>query len=111
MHISSDAAVQAYPRWGAYGISKAAQDHLARILAAELEGTGVRILSIDPGEMDTAMHAAAVPDADRATLPAARRRRAQDGGLEAVSDRAREVVAPARARGAARSSAAAHARR
>ncbi len=68
LHISSDAAVSAYPRWGAYGISKAAQDHLARILAAELEGTGVRILSVDPGEMDTAMHAAAMPDADRATL-------------------------------------------
>jgi len=68
VHISSDAAVQAYPRWGAYGVSKAAQDHLARILAAELEGTGVRILSIDPGEMDTAMHAAAIPEADRRAL-------------------------------------------
>ncbi len=68
VHVSSDAAVEAYPRWGAYGASKAAQDHLARILAAELDGTGVRILSVDPGEMDTAMHAAAMPEADRATL-------------------------------------------
>jgi NAD(P)-dependent dehydrogenase (short-subunit alcohol dehydrogenase family) len=68
VHVSSDAAVEAYPTWGAYGISKAAQDQLARILAAELEGTGVRVLAVDPGEMDTAMHAAAVPDADRATL-------------------------------------------
>jgi NAD(P)-dependent dehydrogenase (short-subunit alcohol dehydrogenase family) len=68
VHISSDAAVEAYPRWGAYGISKAAQDHLSRILAAELADTGVRILAVDPGEMDTKMHADAVPDADRATL-------------------------------------------
>ncbi|HSK00363.1 MAG TPA: SDR family oxidoreductase [Kofleriaceae bacterium] len=68
VHVSSDAAVEAYPRWGAYGISKAAQDHLSRILAAELEGTGVRVLAVDPGEMDTAMHAAAIPDADRASL-------------------------------------------
>lgn len=68
VHISSDAAVAAYPTWGAYGISKAAQDHLARILAAELDGTGVRVLAIDPGEMDTVMHADAVPDADRAAL-------------------------------------------
>jgi NAD(P)-dependent dehydrogenase (short-subunit alcohol dehydrogenase family) len=68
VHISSDAAVEPYPRWGAYGISKAAQDHLSRILAAELEGTGVRVLAVDPGEMDTVMHAAAMPDADRATL-------------------------------------------
>lgn len=68
VHISSDAAVEPYPRWGAYGASKAAQDHLSKILAAELDGTGVRVLAVDPGEMDTVMHAAAVPDADRATL-------------------------------------------
>lgn len=66
--ISSDAAVSAYPRWGAYGVAKAAHDHLARVWAAELEGTGVRFLSIDPGEMDTDMHAAAMPEADRTTL-------------------------------------------
>lgn len=70
VHVSSDAAVEPYPRWGAYGASKAAQDHLSRILAAELDGTGVRVLAVDPGEMDTAMHAAAIPDADRATLQA-----------------------------------------
>jgi NAD(P)-dependent dehydrogenase (short-subunit alcohol dehydrogenase family) len=68
VHISSDAAVEPYPRWGAYGASKAAQDHLSKILAAELDGTGVRVLAIDPGEMDTSMHAAAIPDADRTTL-------------------------------------------
>src|SRR5437764_820200 len=62
------ARVGPYPRWGAYGISKAAQDHLSRILAAELAGTGVRVLAVDPGEMDTKMHADAIPDADRATL-------------------------------------------
>jgi NAD(P)-dependent dehydrogenase (short-subunit alcohol dehydrogenase family) len=68
VHVSSDAAVAAYPRWGAYGVSKAAQDHLGRVLAAELEGTGVRVVSVDPGEMDTRMHADAMPDADRAAL-------------------------------------------
>lgn len=68
VHVSSDAAVEAYPRWGAYGVSKAALDHLGRIWAAELAGTGVGVLSVDPGEMDTAMHAAAMPDADRSTL-------------------------------------------
>jgi NAD(P)-dependent dehydrogenase (short-subunit alcohol dehydrogenase family) len=68
VHISSDAAVEAYPRWGAYGVSKAAQDQLSRVLAAELEGTGVRVLAVDPGEMDTKMHADAMPEADPATL-------------------------------------------
>jgi NAD(P)-dependent dehydrogenase (short-subunit alcohol dehydrogenase family) len=68
VHISSDAAVNAYPSWGAYGSSKAALDHLARTFAAELAGSGVRVLSIDPGEMDTAMHRAAIPEADPSTL-------------------------------------------
>ena len=66
--ISSDAAVDAYPKWGAYGAAKAALDHLTRVLGAELAGTGVRAFSIDPGEMDTEMHAAALPDADPTTL-------------------------------------------
>lgn len=66
--VSSDAAVSAYPNWGAYGVSKAAADHLARTLAAELDGQGVRVFAFDPGEMDTRMHAAALPDADPATL-------------------------------------------
>jgi NAD(P)-dependent dehydrogenase (short-subunit alcohol dehydrogenase family) len=70
VHISSDAATNAYPRWGAYGVSKAALDHLGRSWAAELGALGVRVLVVDPGEMDTAMHAAAIPDADRATLAA-----------------------------------------
>jgi NAD(P)-dependent dehydrogenase (short-subunit alcohol dehydrogenase family) len=80
LHVSSDAAVAAYPRWGAYGVSKAAQDHLGRILAAELSPASVRFLSVDPGEMDTEMHAAAMPDADRAALqaPAAVARRILD---------------------------------
>lgn len=66
LFLSSDAAVSAYAHWGAYGISKAAQDHLARSLAAELDP--VRFLAIDPGEMDTKMHADAMPDADRGAL-------------------------------------------
>ena len=68
VHVSSDAATSAYPGWGAYGVSKAALDHLGRIWAAELEGSGVRFVSIDPGEMDTEMHRAALPDADPASL-------------------------------------------
>ena len=68
VNITSDAATQPYPTWGAYGASKAALEQLGRIWAAELEGTGVRVLTVDPGEMDTDMHAAAMPEADRSTL-------------------------------------------
>ncbi len=66
--ISSDAGVEAYPGWGAYGTSKAALDHLLRTWAVELRDSGVRFLSVDPGEMDTAMHAEAMPEADRSSL-------------------------------------------
>ncbi len=66
--ISSDAAVNAYEGWGGYGASKAALDHLARVLALELHGSGVSVIAADPGDMDTELHAQAVPDADRAEL-------------------------------------------
>lgn len=66
--ISSDAAVNAYPTWGAYGVSKAAADHLARSFAAELQVHGVRCFAVDPTDMDTDMHRAAIPDADPSTL-------------------------------------------
>ena len=68
VNVSSDAATTAYPTWGAYGASKAALHLMSRIWDDELRGIGVRVLSLDPGDMDTPMHAAAVPDADRSTL-------------------------------------------
>lgn len=68
INISSDAAVNAYPTWGAYSVTKAALDHLTRIWAQELVGSPVRFFSVDPGEMDTKMHADAIPDADRTKL-------------------------------------------
>ncbi len=66
--VSSDAALTPYPRWGAYSVSKAASDHLARVWASEVGALGVRVFAVDPGDMDTAMHARAIPDADRSTL-------------------------------------------
>jgi NAD(P)-dependent dehydrogenase (short-subunit alcohol dehydrogenase family) len=68
LFISSDAAVEAYPGWGSYGTSKAAADHLARVLAAEVTSAGVRVVSVDPGEMRTKMHRDALPEADEASL-------------------------------------------
>jgi NAD(P)-dependent dehydrogenase (short-subunit alcohol dehydrogenase family) len=68
LNVSSDAALNPYPTWGAYGASKAALHHMSRIWAEELETEGVRVLSLDPGDMDTPLHALAVPDADPATL-------------------------------------------
>ena len=68
LNISSDAAVNAYAGWGAYSASKAGLRHLTAIWAEEARGEGVQFLSIDPGDMDTPLHALAVPDADPSTL-------------------------------------------
>jgi NAD(P)-dependent dehydrogenase (short-subunit alcohol dehydrogenase family) len=80
INISSDAAVNAYSGWGAYGASKAALRHLTGIWAEEASAHGVRFLSIDPGDMDTPLHALAVPDADPSTL-----KRPEDSAAEIVA--------------------------
>jgi NAD(P)-dependent dehydrogenase (short-subunit alcohol dehydrogenase family) len=77
VNISSDAAVSPYENWGAYGASKAALQHLSRIWNLELTSEGVSVVSIDPGDMDTPLHALAIPDADRAGL-----RRPEDSAVE-----------------------------
>ncbi|MFC9118021.1 SDR family NAD(P)-dependent oxidoreductase [Streptomyces sp. NPDC057092] len=60
--VSSDAAAEAYPAWGGYGASKAALDQLAAVLA--VEEPGLRVWAVDPGDMETDLYAAAVPDDD-----------------------------------------------
>ena len=67
-NVSSDAAVTPYAGWGAYGASKAALSHMSRIWDEELRPHGVAVVAVDPGDMDTPLHALAVPDADPATL-------------------------------------------
>ena len=64
INVTSDAGVQAYPTWGGYGASKAALEHLSRVLAAELEGSGVRVYVVDPGDMNTQMLQEAYPGED-----------------------------------------------
>jgi NAD(P)-dependent dehydrogenase (short-subunit alcohol dehydrogenase family) len=86
VHISSDASVNAYPTWGAYSVSKAGLDHLARLWAAELAERNVRSFSVDPGEMDTRMHAAALPDSDPSTLARPARVAAQIAALIRAND-------------------------
>jgi NAD(P)-dependent dehydrogenase (short-subunit alcohol dehydrogenase family) len=67
LNITSDAAVEAYEGWGAYGASKAALDQLTRILAAEQPG--LRVYAVDPGDMRTAMHQDAFPGEDISDRP------------------------------------------
>jgi NAD(P)-dependent dehydrogenase (short-subunit alcohol dehydrogenase family) len=64
INVTSDAGAIGYPGWGAYGISKFGIEGMSQTWAAELEGTGVRVNYVDPGNMNTAMHRAAEPDED-----------------------------------------------
>jgi NAD(P)-dependent dehydrogenase (short-subunit alcohol dehydrogenase family) len=95
VNISSDAAVNAYAGWGAYGASKAGLRQLTAIWAEELKGDGVFFLSIDPGDMDTPLHALAAPDTDPQTLKPPEQAAAEviDALLGVLPRRARRDVA------------------
>jgi NAD(P)-dependent dehydrogenase (short-subunit alcohol dehydrogenase family) len=64
VNITSDAGSTGYPGWGAYGISKFGIEGMSQTWAAELQGSGVRVNYVDPGNMNTGMHRAAEPDED-----------------------------------------------
>jgi NAD(P)-dependent dehydrogenase (short-subunit alcohol dehydrogenase family) len=64
INVTSDAGLTGYPGWGAYGISKFGLEGLSQTWAAELEDSAIRVNWVDPGNMNTAMHRAAEPDAD-----------------------------------------------
>jgi NAD(P)-dependent dehydrogenase (short-subunit alcohol dehydrogenase family) len=67
LNVTSDAGVEAYETWGAYGSSKAALEHASRVLAAERPD--LRVLVVDPGDMRTEMHQDAFPGEDVSDRP------------------------------------------
>lgn len=67
VNITSDAGVEAYEGWGAYGASKAALEHVSRVLAEERPD--LRVLVVDPGDMRTEMHQDAFPGEDISDRP------------------------------------------
>ncbi|MEU9131246.1 SDR family oxidoreductase [Kitasatospora sp. NPDC048540] len=67
LNISSDAAVEPYPGWGAYGASKAALDQISAVLARE--EPELRVWAVDPGDLRTRMHQEAFPGEDISDRP------------------------------------------
>jgi NAD(P)-dependent dehydrogenase (short-subunit alcohol dehydrogenase family) len=67
--LSSGAAHNCRPFWGAYAASKAAIEALARCWAAETENTPLRVNCVNPGRTRTAMRALAMPGEDPMTVP------------------------------------------
>src|SRR5689334_4537161 len=90
LNVLSDAGINAYPDWGAYGSSKAAFHQMSRIWNEEHAAEGVRFLSLDPGDMDTPMYHAAIPGADASTLK--RPAKAAHEFLEAVTEALPQIV-------------------
>ena len=66
--VTSDAAVEGYEGWGAYGASKAALEQVAHVLGVE-EPT-LAVYRFDPGDMRTRMHQDAFPGEDISDRPA-----------------------------------------
>jgi short-subunit dehydrogenase len=64
--MSSVAGVVASPRMGAYAASKFALEALSMSLRAELVGTGVRVVVVRPGPVDTAFRQNAITTDGRA---------------------------------------------
>jgi NAD(P)-dependent dehydrogenase (short-subunit alcohol dehydrogenase family) len=67
LNVTSDAGAEAYEGWGGYGSSKAALEHLSKILAAE--HPELKVWWVDPGDMNTRMHQEAYPGEDISDRP------------------------------------------
>jgi NAD(P)-dependent dehydrogenase (short-subunit alcohol dehydrogenase family) len=69
--VSSGVVKNPRPYWGAYAVSKSGLESVRSLFAQELEGEpNIRINSVNPGRMRTAMRAAAYPAEDPNTVPA-----------------------------------------
>jgi NAD(P)-dependent dehydrogenase (short-subunit alcohol dehydrogenase family) len=69
--VSSGVVTNQRPFWGAYAVSKSGLESVRSMLSQELEGEpNIRVNSVNPGRMRTAMRSAAYPAEDPNTLPA-----------------------------------------
>lgn len=69
--MSSGAAHNCRAFWGPYSASKAAVEALARVWAAEMQNTPLRVNCVNPGATRTRMRAKAMPGENPDTLPSA----------------------------------------
>ena len=69
VNITSDAARGGYAGWGGYGSSKAALELASLTLANELRERRVGVVTVDPGDLRTAMQQRAFPGEDISDRP------------------------------------------
>jgi NAD(P)-dependent dehydrogenase (short-subunit alcohol dehydrogenase family) len=68
VNVTSEAAIVAFENWGGYGSSKAALDHVSRVIA--VEHPRLRVYWVDPGDLNTRMEQEGFPDEDVSNRPA-----------------------------------------
>jgi NAD(P)-dependent dehydrogenase (short-subunit alcohol dehydrogenase family) len=69
--VSSGVVKNQRPFWGAYAVAKSGLESVRSMLSQELDGEpNIRVNSVNPGRMRTAMRAAAYPAEDPNTVPA-----------------------------------------
>jgi len=66
---SCEVAVKPRSNWGAYLVSKVANEGMMKMLAEELENSVVRVNSVDPGIVDTRIRMQAFPAENRSVYP------------------------------------------
>lgn len=70
IYVSDESGRRGKPYSGAYGVSKSGLEGLMRIVAAEVEDSAdLRVNSVDPGPVRTALRLSAYPAEDQAYLP------------------------------------------
>ena len=69
VNVSSSVGRKGKPNWGAYAVSKFGLEGFTQVVAAELEPSGVRVNSVNPGATRTDMRAEAYPEEDPLSLP------------------------------------------
>ena len=68
--VSSGVVKRSRPFWGAYAVAKTGLESVRSMLSEELEGEpNIRVNSVNPGGMRTAMRASAYPAEDPNTVP------------------------------------------
>ncbi len=68
--VSSGVVKNQRPFWGAYAVAKSGLESVRGMLSQELDGVpNIRVNSVNPGRMRTAMRAAAYPAEDPNTVP------------------------------------------
>jgi NAD(P)-dependent dehydrogenase (short-subunit alcohol dehydrogenase family) len=70
LYVSSGAGKRPAPTWGPYAVSKFGLEGLSLAVAAEVRSLGIRVNTVNPGGVHTAMRRMAYPEENPMTLPA-----------------------------------------